>query len=259
MDALDSEPLLKADGLAVRYGDEPALADISLTVRRGEIWALVGPNACGKSTLLRALAFVSQGEVAGRVAYARVDAPLARQRAFVPQRPELAAAYTARDVVALGRFSVGADSAAVDRALAEVGLLARADRMHHELSGGERQRVALARAFAQVDAGGVLLLDEPFAAVDPAEVARIAAALAARARRGAIVLSLHDPGLARAIATHAIVLRAGRALAQGPAADVLRADLLSEAYGHPMRELVGADGRASWVVPQLAPRDAASR
>ncbi len=256
-DAPSTDPLLVAERLCTRYGDTCALEDASLRVCRGEIWALVGPNGCGKSTLLRVLAGVGAGTVTGSVRYTAVPrspthANLARARAFVPQRPEVSSAFTARDVVALGRYAVGTDPAAIDRALADVGLAARAHRAFHELSGGERQRVALARAFAQLDAGGVLLLDEPFGGVDPAEVARIAVSLRARAERGAVVLSLHEPGLARAIATHAMVLRGGRVLAQGCARDTLQAATLSEAYGHPMREIaVGADAVA-WIVPALS-------
>jgi iron complex transport system ATP-binding protein len=252
-----AEPLLIAEHLGTRYGATSALDAVSLRVHRGEIWALVGPNGCGKSTLLRALAGVGTGTVSGTVRYPalaepRSDSALARQRAFVPQRPEVGAAFTARDVVALGRFAVGGDPAAIERALADVGLSTRSGRAFHELSGGERQRVALARAFAQLDRGGVLLLDEPFGGVDPAEIARIAAALRARAERGCVVLSLHEPGLARALATHAMVLRGGRVVAHGPARDTLRAEVLSDAYGHPMREIVSEGaGAVAWIVPEL--------
>ena len=242
---MTAAPLLRAERVGLRFGEIVALSNASLAVHQGEIWAVVGANGCGKSSLLRVLAALeSPARAQGSVTYAQKSS-LASQRAFVPQRPEVGAAFSARDVVRLGRFAVGRDEAAVDRALAEVGLLHRAHIAFAALSGGERQRVAIARAFAQVDAGGVLLLDEPFSGIDPAEVARIAAALRDRARRGAIVLSLHDPGLARAIATHAAILRGGRVIESGAAADVLTASNLTAAYSHPMLNLAG------WVVPDL--------
>jgi len=242
--------LVEAVGIGVRYGSVAALAEASIEVGRGEIWSIVGANGSGKSTLLRALAGLEPPQrLSGtvRIAGRRPDA---RARAFVPQHPEVAAAFSAREVVRLGRYAQGTDAAAderaVDRALREVGLAHRADRPHHELSGGERQRVAVARALAQLDAGGVILLDEPFSGVDPAEVARIARALRARAYDGsAVVLSLHDPGLARAIASHAAVLVAGRIVRQGCASEVLTAEVLTGAFRHPMRDLGG------WIVPEL--------
>jgi iron complex transport system ATP-binding protein len=243
---MSATPLVRAEGVGLRFGPVVALSEATLSVQEGEIWAIVGANGCGKSSLLRVLAALeSPARARGSVTYAR-QAPLAAQRAFVPQRPEVGAAFTAREVVRLGRFAVGPDEPAVDRALAEVGLAHRAHIPFAALSGGERQRVAIARAFAQVDRGGVLLLDEPFSGIDPAEVARIAGALRARARRGAVVLSLHDPGLARAIATHAAILRGGRITEAGAAHAILTAANLSAAYGHPMQNLDG------WIVPDLA-------
>ena len=176
------EPLVAARDLALSYDGRPALAGVSLELHAGEILAVVGANGCGKSSLLRVLARLDGGgRSSGTVAYRAQAAPLAAIRAFVPQRPEVAADFTAREVVRLGRYSVGADESAVARALEAVGLAARADLAFHELSGGERQRVAIARALAQLDqpAGraGVLILDEPFAGIDPGEVARIARAL----------------------------------------------------------------------------------
>lgn len=234
-----ASPLLALSRATVRHGAFVALRDASLAVGRGELVAVVGRNASGKSTLLRALAGLQPAD--GTL----VPRPTPATVAFVPQRPEVSADFTAREVVALGRHAVGADAAAVDQALDEVGIAERAHLPVHAMSGGERQRVAVARAFAQLSAGGVLLLDEPFAGIDPAEAARLARALARRARAGAVVVSLHDPGLARAIATRAVVVDAGRIVADGAAAEVLTPAILTAAYGHEIRAV------SDWLAPAL--------
>lgn len=234
-----ASPLLALSRATVRHGAFVALRDASLAVGRGELVAVVGRNASGKSTLLRALAGLQPAD--GTL----VPRPTPATVGFVPQRPEVSADFTAREVVALGRHAVGADAAAVDQALDEVGIAERAHLPVHAMSGGERQRVAVARAFAQLSAGGVLLLDEPFAGIDPAEAARLARALARRARAGAVVVSLHDPGLARAIATRAVVVDAGRIVADGAAAEVLTPAILTAAYGHEIR------AASDWLAPAL--------
>ncbi len=260
-------PLIDARNLVLAYDDTRAVDDVSLSCEAGSITAVVGPNGSGKSTLLRGLAGIMKPTM-GSVRVRGVDlaslTALARARllAFVPQRPDLSAPFTAREVVRLGRFSRKADESRVDAALVAVGLLRRADHAFDTLSGGERQRVALARAFAQCDDGGALLLDEPFSGIDPKELARIIDALRRRAQDGtdtnttsgscascapcAIVLSLHDPGLARAFATHAVLMREGRVLFAGPVAQALTTATLSETYGHEMLE------HTAWLAPRLA-------
>lgn len=244
------ERMIAARGLSVRFGETRALIDVSIEVDRGALVAVVGPNACGKSTLLRALAGLVPPE---RGAIEIMGMPLerlslrtrAQALALVPQRSEVSAPFTAREVVALGCYPSGPSVARVDAALADVGMSARADVLFDRLSGGERQRVAVARALAQVEEGSVLLLDEPLAGVDPGEVARMVEALRRRAGAGAVLITLHDAGLARAFATHAVVLAGGRVLAAGPAWGVLTPEQLTEAYGHPM------EPRDGWIAPKL--------
>ena len=99
MTAMTAMPLIRAEGVGLRFGDVVALAEASLGIREGEIWAIVGANGCGKSSLLRVLAALElPARTQGTVTYAK-PAPLAAQRAFVPQRPEVGAAFTARDPV----------------------------------------------------------------------------------------------------------------------------------------------------------------
>jgi NitT/TauT family transport system ATP-binding protein len=170
------EPLVHARGLAVAFAGVPALAHVDLELARGEFVAVVGPSGCGKSTLLRAVAGLvpaSAGEL--RVAgLAPADARRARGHppapalAFVFQDPTLLPWRSVRANVALPLELAGvapaARRAAVDRALALVDLAPAAERPPAELSGGMRMRAALARAL--VARPGLLLLDEPFAALD---------------------------------------------------------------------------------------------
>lgn len=242
--------VMSAHDLRVRFGDTPVLDGVSLEVTRGSLVAIVGPNACGKSTLLRTLAGIlpperGSVEVLGLPLHALSLGTRARALALVPQRPEVSAPFSAREVVALGRYAVGMDHRRVDAALAETGLSERADVPCAQLSGGERQRVAIARALAQVGKESVILLDEPFSGVDPGEVARMIPVLRAHAASAAVLISIHDAGLARAIATHAIVLCRGRVVAAGAAQATLTPETLTMAYGHPMEETSG------WLAPRI--------
>jgi iron complex transport system ATP-binding protein len=158
----------------------------------------------------------------------------ARRLAFVAQRPLIAAAFSVRESVALGRFARRRAEDRVDEAVARLGLASERDRPYHELSVGQQQRAALARAFAQADADSVLLLDEPFAAMDLGEVARCAPFLRDHAARGgAVVAVLHDLAQAAALATRVWVLDEGRLVADGPMGEVLVADRLARWFGVP--------------------------
>ena len=242
--------MMSARNLRVRLGSTLALDDVSLEVSRGSLVAVVGANASGKSTLLRTLAGIlvpERGtvEILGLPLHELSLGTRARALALVPQRPEVSAPFTAREVVSLGRYAVGSDSRRVEAALADTGLTERAEVPCAQLSGGERQRVAIARALAQAGRDSVILLDEPFSGVDPGEVARLVPVLRAHAAGGAVLVSIHDAGLARALATHAVVLEHGRVIAAGEARTTLTAEALSQAYGHPMEETGG------WIAPRL--------
>jgi iron complex transport system ATP-binding protein len=161
--------------------------------------------------------------------------------------PQSTAAIPLRveEVVALGRTphrrnsSAARDAASVDRALHEVDAAHLVGRTFASLSGGERQRVTLARALAQLPEhveGSLLLLDEPTAALDPAhQHAVMGVARRLTAKGAAVVAVLHDLNLALRYATHAVLLRDGRQVAAGGAADQLTPARLSAAYGCPVR------------------------
>ncbi|NJP44698.1 heme ABC transporter ATP-binding protein [Actinacidiphila epipremni] len=241
------EVLARARELTVRLGPRPVLHDVDLDVTAGHVLALVGPNGAGKSTLLGALAGDVPAESGG---IALAGAPLttwtprqlAMRRAVLPQSAPLAFPFTAGDVVRMGRAPwagtplADEDDAAVAEAMAVTETTGFADRPYPALSGGERARVALARVLAQRAA--LLLLDEPTAALDLHHQELVLRVCREQAAAGkAIVIVLHDLGLAAAHADRVAVLAAGRRTAYGAPADVLTADLLSEVYRHPVEVL----------------------
>ena len=224
------------------------LAPGNVTPRPGRVTVLVGPNGGGKSTALR----LAAGLLAPTVGEVLLDgAPVcalsARGRAarisLVVQRPEVGSPLSALEVVRLGRVALPALEGAAERALARVGLADLADRPFHSLSGGQQQRVAVARALAQHARGGVLLLDEAFAAIDPPEAASLVREIRAEADLGATVLvATHDLSIASALADDVWCLEGGRTRAFGAAVEVLAPEPLSRLLGISVREAPGCRG-----------------
>ncbi len=225
--------LLEARGLTVRLGGREALRGVDLSVRAGECVGLIGPNGAGKTTLMRAaLGLVTHGGASSLSAMA----PLARARraAWLPQAREIAWPVSVREVVALGRHphagDRSADAAAVDAAIERMGLEALAGRDATRLSGGEQGRVLIARALAQETP--LILADEPVAGLDPAGQIGAMATFAALAAEGrAVLVSLHDLGLALRHCTRLVLLHEGRAVADGPPREVLDAARLAAVFG----------------------------
>jgi len=240
---------LRALGLTVarRSGAGPArriLDTVDFHVAAGEIVALVGPNGAGKSTLLAALAgelTPAEGsvELDGRPLGHWTPLDMARRRAVLPQSHTVGFPFTAREVVAMGRSPWARtprdrdDERIIEQALAGADVTHLAERSFPTLSGGERARVALARVLAQ--ATPTLLLDEPTAALDLGHQEEVLELAASRAAAGAaVVVVLHDLGIAAAYADRVAVLDAGHIAADGPPRRVLTAELLSRVYQHPV-------------------------
>jgi thiamine transport system ATP-binding protein len=210
------DPALLITGLGVRYGATVALADVDLRVEAGEVVALVGPSGCGKSSLLRAVAGLvpAAGEVraAGRPLHAL---PAHRRGVGVVFQDH--ALFPHLDVagnVAFGLVEARAPEAVrrerTDAWLARVGLGDRSGDDVDRLSGGERQRVALARTLAPQPP--LVLLDEPFASLDPGLRTRLSLEVERWLRElgTAALFVTHDLDEALAIADRIAVLRAGR-------------------------------------------------
>jgi iron complex transport system ATP-binding protein len=247
--------VIEAHGITLRAGPRRLLEDVSLALRPGEVLAVVGPNGAGKSTLLRALSGErrpDEGLVAaeGRALQAWHPRDLARRRAVVGQHAALAFPMEAAEVVALGRLpwhatpQAARDRQAVAAALAATGIAHLAAQPYATLSGGERQRVQIARALAQLDGAprpAALLLDEPTASLDVRHVGGLLALLRRLAADGlAVLVVLHDLNEAAFVADRVAVIADARCAAIGPAAEVLRPELLGEVYGVSFRGLDGA-------------------
>lgn len=239
-----SAPELCAFGLSAGYGTSRVLQDVNLTVAPGQVTAIVGPNACGKSTLLRALSRLLPARE-GRVEFDRQPigriAPrtLARRLGFLPQTPIAPEGITVLDLVSRGRHPhqglfarwSAEDAEAVAEALEVTDTASLAHRDLAALSGGQRQRVWIAMALAQRTE--VLLLDEPTTFLDinhQIEVLELLVDL--NRRRGTtVVMVLHELNLAARYADRLVAMRAGCVHAEGSPEEVLTADNLRALFG----------------------------
>ncbi len=233
-----------AGGGSNGQGHTFTLAGVSLDVARGGFVGLLGPNGCGKTTLLKLLG----GTLAPRTGSVTLDgdplAGLSRRRiaqriAIVPQETHPTFDFTVQEMVLMGRhphlgpFTLEGptDIAIAQEALAATGTAHLVDRAYMTLSGGEKQRVVIASALAQ--SPDVLLLDEPTASLDLGFQMEIAALLRRlnRERQVTLVLATHDLNLAASLCGHLLLLKGGRTLAFGPTADVLTAATVRALYG----------------------------
>ncbi|MFJ3936000.1 heme ABC transporter ATP-binding protein [Streptomyces parvus] len=237
-------PAVEAAGISVRLGQRQVLDSVDLTAHAGEVVALVGPNGAGKSTLLAALAAdlaPASGEVRfdGRPSAAWSAPELALRRSVLPQAAVLSFPFPVEDVVRMGRAPwvgterEGEDDAAVAAAMAATEVTRFAARPFSALSGGEKARVALARVLAQ--RAPLMLLDEPTAALDLRHQELVLRICRERAAAGdAVVVVLHDLGLAAAYADRVAVLHDGRIAELGPPEAVFSGELLGEVYRQPV-------------------------
>ena len=253
---------IAVQAITYRYPAGAGVEAVSFAATSGERFGIVGPNAAGKTTLLRLLSKVlvpQQGEIRiGSRALVTLDrVALARQLAVLPQHFEVAFPFTVGEVVLMGRYPHTAGAwTAHDRAVARgamdaVGIAALADRRIPELSGGERQLVSLARALAQEP--GILLLDEPTAHLDIRHQQTLLAALEGAGRARTVLLVSHDLTLAAAICDRLLLLAQGRVVACGPPKEVMTSDLLERAYGCPVTIAWTPAGTPHVVVPPALP------
>ncbi len=256
--------LLKLAGVRFGFPTRPHfLGPVSLTIQRGQCWAIVGPNGAGKSTLLRLMAGLlrpdsGQIHLLGRSLGQTSGRQRAKHIAFLSQNVSRDLDFCARDVVLMGRFphrSLGLFESAEDYRITEGAMsitqtLEFADRPMTTLSGGEAQRVHIAAALAQRP--DILLLDEPTASLDIQHQIAVFGVLAEGVRGGSIaaIVVLHDVNLAAGFCTHVLLLSEGRVVAIGPPEEVITPEVLGPVYGVKFATLLMPDrpGRR-WVVP----------
>ena len=258
----DAMTLLRAEKITVLFDGRAALRDVSFAVAAGEVVGLIGPNGAGKTTLLRTCARLLTPQD-GRVLLedqALADIPrrdLARVLAFIASGAPCHWPMEVERLVALGRMPrlspwsppAEADAAAIRRALELTDATPFRGRATTELSDGERARVMLARALAGEPR--LLLADEPVSGLDPQHqlsVMRVLAGLATAG--GAVVVTLHDLGLAARFCDRLVALDRGEIVADGLPAEVLSERLLAEVFG--IQAVHGERAGEPYLVPWAA-------
>ncbi|SCF49025.1 iron complex transport system ATP-binding protein [Micromonospora matsumotoense] len=256
-----TESRLRADALTLAYDRRVVVRDLDVQIADGSFTVIVGPNACGKSTLLRSLARVLKPQsgavyLNGQTIASQPSKQVARQLGMLPQSSVAPGGIVVAELVARGRFAhqrllrqwSPQDEAAVADAMRQTEVTELADRFVDELSGGQRQRVWLAMALAQQTP--ILLLDEPTTFLDLShqfEVLDLCADLHEQGRT--VVAVLHDLNHACRYATELIVMREGRVLAQGPPAEVMTAELVETVFAMPCRVMTDPETDTPMVVP----------
>ncbi|WP_326637758.1 ABC transporter ATP-binding protein [Streptosporangium sp. NBC_01755] len=235
---------LRAEGLSLGYDDRAVITDLDVSILDGKITAIVGANACGKSTLLRGLARLlkpRRGAVYldDRTLTELSTLDVAKMLGLLPQTPVAPDGITVADLVSRGRYPhqgwfrrwTDRDHEAVTRALAATDTAGLLDRPLRALSGGQRQRVWVAMALAQDT--DLLLLDEPTTFLDinhQVELLRLLRRLNAESGK-TIVAVLHDLNLACRFCDHIIAMADGAVVAEGPPTAVVTAELVEKVFG----------------------------
>jgi iron complex transport system ATP-binding protein len=252
---------LRAEAVTLAYDSRVVASELSVAIPEGGFTAIVGPNACGKSTLLRALVRMLKPR-AGHVLLDGAEIgsiptkQVARRVGLLPQASIAPDGITVADLVARGRHPYQrllrqwscADERAVQAAMEQTHVDTLADRLVDELSGGQRQRVWIAMALAQETP--LLLLDEPITFLDIAhqvEVLDLCAQLHLEGRT--LVAVLHDLNHACRYATHLIFMRAGAIVAEGAPSEIVTAAMVENVFGWKCLVVPGPASGAPMVVP----------
>lgn len=234
---------LETDNLGIGYGDIDIVKNLNLDIPEGKITTMIGPNGCGKSTILKTLARILRPK-AGAVYLDRKSIQkestktIAKKMAILPQTPEAPSGLTVTELVSYGRFphqnGIGKlsdkDHEIIHWALEVTGMLEFSERSIQDLSGGQRQRVWIAMALAQET--DLLLLDEPTTYLDLAHQLEILQLLNRlnKEQGRTIVMVIHDLNLAARFAHHMVALNSGTIIKAGTPEEVMTADVLQRVF-----------------------------
>ncbi|NQX26943.1 ABC transporter ATP-binding protein [Microbacteriaceae bacterium VKM Ac-2854] len=254
---------LAARDLQVGYDQRTIIQRLDIEIPDDSFTVIIGPNACGKSTLLRSLAHLlkpSKGAVlldgANITSFAAKE--IARRVGLLPQTSIAPDGITVIDLVSRGRYPhqsllkqwSKADEEAVTAAMAATNTTELASRGVDELSGGQRQRVWVAMALAQETP--LLLLDEPTTYLDITHQVELLDLFTRLNREGrTLVAVLHDLNQAARYATHLIAMKDGRVIAQGHPSDIVTAELVYEVFGLRCRIIDDPESHTPLVVPLM--------
>ncbi|HEV2508977.1 MAG TPA: ABC transporter ATP-binding protein [Bosea sp. (in: a-proteobacteria)] len=261
---------LHADALTLRYEARTISTNLSVAIADGSFTVIVGPNACGKSTLLRALSRLltpAAGQVIldGRQIGERPAKEVARRLGLLPQSAIAPDGITVADLVARGRYPHQSflrqwsktDEVAVAAAMRATRVDTLSTRPVDELSGGQRQRVWIAMVLAQETP--ILLLDEPTTFLDIAHQIELLDLLAELNAQGRTVVAvLHDLNQACRYASHLVAMKEGAIVAEGSPAGIVTAALIEEVFGLPCIVIPDPIAGTPLIVPKGQARAAHS-
>ena len=249
--------MIELHNVSLGYDHQAILHDVNMKAGPGQILGLVGPNGSGKSTLIKGMArvvdlFSGRILIDGRDIRTIKRDELARLVATVPQSPALPGAFTAFEVVLMGRtphlgllrYEGGKDLAIAWQAMGATHTQCFAERRVGELSGGERQRLVIARALTQQPRA--MLLDEPTANLDinhQVEILNLVKSLCFE-QSLTVIIAIHDLNLAAQYCDWVVMLNSGRVHAEGTPLDIVTAPNIKKVYGaevcvypHPINKL----------------------
>ncbi|ABD55042.1 ABC transporter ATP-binding protein [Jannaschia sp. CCS1] len=259
------EPLITIDAGTIGYRDVPVFQNLTLTIPKGEVTALCGPNGCGKSTALKAmrgLLPLTAGQILmDAMPLAHWDAKaLARAVAMLGQTPSAPEEMRVRDLVALGRYAhrrpfaglTGCDHAAIEAAIRATDMHALADTALANLSGGQAQRAWLAMVLAQQSP--VIFLDEPTNHLDITHALSTLSLVRTMARDAGktVVIVLHDLNMAATFADRIVLFKDGKIAADGPVRAVLTAETVEAVFDVRCAVLQRPESDLPLIVPLFA-------